>query len=64
MVQRNSQRTMVQDGGMEDLGNRIIEVAANPALTRQMEQPAFHGLRAQRSSFAKGQDICHDGWQW
>src|SRR5262249_10131783 len=41
MVGRNSQRTLVTDGGMEPLGNRIIEVASDPALVRQMDQPAF-----------------------
>lgn len=41
MVQRNSQRTKVADGGMEPLGARVIEVADDPALVRQMDKPAF-----------------------
>jgi cytochrome c553 len=60
MVQRNGARTMVQDGGMEDLGNRIIEVAANPALVRQMEQPAFTAY-VPEGSVTKGMDIVTTG---
>lgn len=60
MVQRNGQRTMVQDGGMEDLGNRIIEVAANPALVRQMDMPAFTAY-VPEGSVTKGMDIVSTG---
>jgi cytochrome c553 len=60
MVQRTGARTMVQDGGMEDLGNRIIEVAQNPALVRQMEMPAFTAF-VPEGSVTKGMDIVTTG---
>src|SRR5258705_9427313 len=41
MVGRNSQRTKVAGTDTEQVGNRIIEVANNPAAIRQMAEPAF-----------------------
>jgi cytochrome c553 len=60
LVLRTGQRTMAKDGGMEDLGNRIIEVAANPALVRQMEVPAFTAY-VPEGSVTKGMEIVTTG---
>jgi cytochrome c553 len=60
MVQRNSQRTMVQDGGNEPLGNRVIEVAADPALIRQAERPAFTAY-VPPGSVTKGMELVTTG---
>jgi cytochrome c553 len=44
IVGRNSQRTRAEGNDMEQVGNRIIEFANNPAAVRQMAEPAFIGF--------------------
>jgi cytochrome c553 len=41
MVGRNSQRTKVEGSDTEEVGQRVIEFANNPAAVRQMAEPAF-----------------------
>jgi cytochrome c553 len=60
VVLRNSQRTMVQDGGTEPVGNRVIEVTANPALVRQMDLPAFTAY-VPPGSVTKGMELVTTG---
>ena len=60
MVQRNSQRILVKDGGTEPLGDRVIEVAPDPALTRQMNGPAFTAY-VPPGSITKGMDLVMTG---
>jgi cytochrome c553 len=60
MVLRNSQRTKVADGGNEQLGARIIEVADDPALVRQMDRPAFTAF-VPTGSVTKGMELVNTG---
>jgi cytochrome c553 len=60
MVGRNSQRSKVADGGMEPLGNRVIEVADDPALVRQLDKPAFTAY-VPMGSVTKGMDLVTTG---
>lgn len=41
IVGRNSQRTKVEGTDTEEVGQRVIEFANNPAAVRQMAEPAF-----------------------
>jgi len=59
MVGRNSQRTKMPGSDMEQVGNRIIEVADNPANIRQMAEPAFVAYVPQ-GSMAEGKKVAAD----
>ena len=56
MVGRNSQRTKMPGSDMEQVGNRIVEFADNPANVRQMAQPAFVAYVPQ-GSLASGKTV-------
>lgn len=61
MVGRNFQRTVVADGGNEDLGNRIIEVAQDQALVRQVNGAAPFTAYVPEGSVTKGMALVTTG---